>query len=539
MAEINYTPNGHAGYTCEVISADGNSIRITRQELDVDPVIDGGGVLSSNTSLVQRLDAYADNELAYRRARRKDRKAALRASAGLHRKIVLDLADLIDLVGDETTTGWCSGCLDEHEHRWVQRRSLTPDAYLCDGCGAATTPCLWPRCEHFALRKPGAVQLGKYCAEHVHVIPAFEKLDTRLDTLEEYDSWLAFESRHAKRITALTGAVLGGALVVAPLFFAAAPAIGGAIGAWGTGLSGAAASSHGLALLGGGAVATGGLGMVGGTAVVTAAGLGLGGALGASVSTAYVGDDSSFAIEVLERGEGPAVVFSSGFLSEDKAGWGEWETIIRNRYPDSTVYRLRWGAKEQRDLRAWFAREAGAKAAIGGMVKAASRATRLALKRVGLIGGALSVAELAKNPWWVARTRANMTGAVLADLLARTPTTNYVLVGHSLGARVMLSAAEALGSRDSDPQLESVHLLGAAVSAGHDLGNVGDAVSGTVWNYWSRNDGTLRNGYRGAQFGERAAGAVGFTTSHPNIKNRNVSRQVTDHSTFVPNVTLR
>ena len=200
---------------------------------------------------------------------------------------------------------------------------------------------------HFALRKPGAVQLGKYCAEHVHVIPAFEKLDTRLDTLEEYDSWLAFESRHAKRITALTGAVLGGALVVAPLFFAAAPAIGGAIGAWGTGLSGAAASSHGLALLGGGAVATGGLGMVGGTAVVTAAGLGLGGALGASVSTAYVGDDSSFAIEVLERGEGPAVVFSSGFLSEDKAGWGEWETIIRNRYPDSTVYRLRWGAKEQ------------------------------------------------------------------------------------------------------------------------------------------------------------------------------------------------
>jgi pimeloyl-ACP methyl ester carboxylesterase len=132
-----------------------------------------------------------------------------------------------------------------------------------------------------------------------------------------------------------------------------------------------------------------------------------------------------------------------------------------------------------------------------------------------------------------------MTGAVLADLIARTNTTNYVLVGHSLGARVMLSAAQALGSRGSDSQLESVHLLGAAVSAGHDLTNVGNAVSGTVWNYWSSNDGTLGNVYRRAQFGEQAAGAVGFTTTHPNVKNRNVSRQVAGHSEVVPNVTLR
>ena len=468
-------------------------MRITRQELDGDCAVEGDDSLVTNASLVIRLDAYAESELAFRRARQENRKAALRKSADLHRKVVLDLADLIDDVGDETRTGWCSGCLEQHEHRWVQRRSLTPDAYLCDGCGAATTPCLWPRCGHFALRKPGFVQLGKYCAEHQHAIPGFEKLDTKLDALDDYDSWLEFESRHAKKITALTGGVLGGALVVAPLFFAAAPAIGGAIGAW-SGLSGAAATSHGLALLGGGAVASGGLGMAGGAAVITAAGAGLGSALGASVTTAYAGDDPSFAIELVEAGDGPPVVFSNGFLSEHNSGWGEWEPIIRNRYPDSPVYRLHWGAKEKRDLAALLGREVGGKAAIGGLVRTASSATRLALRRVGLIGGALTIAELAKNPWWVARTRANMTGAVLADLITRTNTTNYVLVGHSLGARVMFSAAQALGSRNSDPQLESVHLLGAAVSAGHDLTNVGNAVSDTVWNYWSRNDATSGQG---------------------------------------------
>jgi pimeloyl-ACP methyl ester carboxylesterase len=537
MADVTYTPIGHAGFTCEVTSEGGSAIRIVRHDLDSDPVVDGDSALSQNRSLVRRLVAYADSELACRRARQTGRKAALRKAADLHLKVVVDLADLIDLVGDEATTAWCSGCLEKHSHRWVQRRSLTPDAYLCDGCGAATTPCLWPGCKHFALRKPGAIQLGKYCAEHQHLIPGFEKLNARLSSLDEYDSWLDFESRHAKKITALTGGVVGGALVVAPLFFAAAPAIGGAIGAWG-GLSGAAASSHGLALLGGGAVASGGLGMVGGAAVVTAAGASLGGALGASVTTAYAGDDPSFRIELVEAGHGPPVIFSNGFLSEDKSGWGEWEPIIRTRYPDSPVYRLHWGAKEKRDLRELFGREIGGKFALRALVKAASTATQLALKRVGLIGGALSIAELAKNPWWVARTRANMTGAVLADLIARTDTTNYVLVGHSLGARVMMAAAEALGSRDSRPQLESVHFLGAAVSADHNLSNVGNAVTDKVWNYSSRNDAILGKLYRGAQFGQRAAGAVGFTTSHPNVKNRNVSQKVAGHSKVVPNVTL-
>ncbi|MNY17433.1 hypothetical protein D3C86_1507520 [compost metagenome] len=66
--------------------------------------------------------------------------------------------------------------------------------------------------------------------------------------------------------------------------FACAPAIGAAVSAAGFGvaggtLSGAAASSAGLAALGGGSIASGGLGMAGGTAVVT----GVGGATGALV----------------------------------------------------------------------------------------------------------------------------------------------------------------------------------------------------------------------------------------------------------------
>ena len=71
--------------------------------------------------------------------------------------------------------------------------------------------------------------------------------------------------------------VAGGAAVGVLTGGLAAPLIGGAVGG-ALGLSGAAATSAGLALLGGGSVAAGGLGMAGGTAIIAGtAGVGVAG----------------------------------------------------------------------------------------------------------------------------------------------------------------------------------------------------------------------------------------------------------------------
>ena len=56
----------------------------------------------------------------------------------------------------------------------------------------------------------------------------------------------------------------------------AAPAIGAALGSSVLGLSGAAATSAGLATIGGGSLAAGGLGMAGGTAIISAVAGGVG-----------------------------------------------------------------------------------------------------------------------------------------------------------------------------------------------------------------------------------------------------------------------
>lgn len=539
MAQLTYTPSGTRGYICDVVSADGLQLQLEIDEPDAAPVVTGDSLLTNNQSIVSELAAFAANEHSARRARNAARKKFFRKNAQQHRDVVVFIVDLVDDMGTRSKEGYCSACLACTQHLRVERKTLQPTAYLCGGCGAATTTCRAPGCKHFASRSaPRALGIGNYCAEHVHAIPGFTKLDTQLSSLEDYESWISFDRRNAKRITTLTGTALAGGLIVAPVFFIAAPAIGGAIGAY-TGLSGAAATSHGLALLGGGSLAAGGLGMAGGTAVITAAGAGLGGALGASVSASYVADDSSFGIELVEAGTGAPVVFSSGFLTEDESGWGRWQGLIRTRYPDRPVYRLTWGAKEIKQLLRWLRRSAASPTTFTKLANTAARATSKASVKLGPVAGVLTAADLAKNPWWVARARAAMTGAVLADLITRTDGDSYVLVGHSLGARVMLEATQALATRDSAPQLESVHLLGAAVGATTDVHGLDKAVSDTMWNYWSGNDAVLRRVYRLAQGGQSAAGAVGFRSTSPTVKNRNVTRAVQSHSDYVERIQLK
>lgn len=377
-----------------------------------------------------------------------------------------------------------------------------------------------------------------YCAEHRHDVPGFGKLEDRFESVEDYAGWMKFDKRDAVKVTKVSVAVLGGAVLLGPMALVAAPAIGGSLGVL-TGLSGAAATSHGLALLGGGALAAGGFGMAGGVAVVTAAGTALGGALGASVTTAYVSSDESFRIEKLRDGCGPAVLLASGFLTEKDDGWGPWRTMTDRRFPASPVYRVHWGAKELRSLGILVANGGGGGVALKLLIDLAKGAKKGPVPKFGPLGAALAAHQLATNPWTVAKRRAEMTGAVLADVIARIEEQKFVLMGHSLGARVILTAAQALGTVSGTPRIEDMHLLGAAVTAKCDLRALDAAVAGHVWNYWSSNDMVLRRIYRVAEAGHTAAGAVGFHSTFPKIMDRNVSQRVHGHSDYFHKVTLQ
>lgn len=444
-----------------------------------------------------------------------------------------------DLSDEHTDPRWCSSCIEQQTHRQANRPLVHLPAYVCDGCGTPTISCAIPGCKHMAVRGSRAVKLPQYCAEHRHEIPGFEKANQKMGDLTDYETFLEYEAVNARRASRTVGAAVAALPFVAGLAFMAAPAIGGAIGTLAGGYSGAAATSYGLATLGGGSLAAGGLGVAGGTMVVTITGGAVGSALGASVANAYLREDKSFHIEFLQGGDGTPVIISSGFLNEGSKGWGNWKRIITERYPDSPVYRVHWGAKELKDLHALGGRGVTGTSAVRSLGLKAMRATASSFRRLVPLGGAIAAADLAKNPWHVAKNRATKTGVILADLLARTGTDHYVLVGHSLGARLMVAGAETLGSNPDAPRLESVHLLGAAIGADGDWAKLVQGVDDKVYNYYSANDSTLKGHYRAAQFGQRAAGVDGLLPEIDGIVNVDVTDSVPDHNSYLDSVKLR
>ncbi len=361
----------------------------------------------------------------------------------------------------------------------------------------------------------------------------------RLEDLTEYKALLEYARPNLARTTKLGASALAVAGVGTGVGLLAAPLIGGVIGTMLGGYSGAAATSYGLALLGGGSIAAGGFGMAGGTAVVAAVGTSLGGVLGMSLTNAYVREDKSFSVEKLRDGHAVPVVVCSGFLSEGMSGWGDWERPVTQRYPDSPVYRVHWGAQDLAALSAALGEGAG-KFTVGQFVKkGALRAGKQAAKKASPLTGALIAIDLVKNPWFRARQRANKTGVVVADLIARTRMDEVVLIGHSLGARAMICAAEALGTKASAPDVREMHVLGSAVGAKGPWGLLAKSVDGKVYNYHSRNDKVLRFFYSAAQAGQPAAGYAGMTSKRREVCNVDVSSQVRKHSDYCKRLDLR
>lgn len=538
MATIDYLPRGR-GFEARLVvgslelGASGTGLH------DEHPVVSGSPELTGNVSLVTLLLGYVANELAYRRSRSPEKRESHRKAADVALKDALALADLVARLDEQTVLAWCSGCFSKAPRQHVRGADRPKRRYLCGECGTPTVQCAVPGCSHHGVIGPRSRVTMSYCAEHRHEIPGFDKLDAKIPTLGEYRGFLKHEVRNASRITKVAGGTIGAAAVVAPMALLAAPVVGAALGSslLGGSLTGAAATSHGLAMLGGGAVASGGLGMAGGTAVVTATGTALGGALGATTVSAYTGADRSFDIELARPGVGTPLVFATGFLTEGRTGWDEWQRLIDTRYPDAPVYQVHWGAKELKDL-THLLRSNGGNAAVRHLLVQGARRGN---KTFGLpgIGWALGAHGVATNPWTVAKTRAGMTGVALAELIARTTEAPYILLGHSLGARVMVTAAQTLATKPGPPRIETMHLLGAAVGRKGDWRSLETAVTGNVWNYWSANDNTLRWLYKLAEMGETAAGQTGFNSKFLRIKDRNVTRSVEGHSMYVPTVTLK
>jgi hypothetical protein len=538
---VTISPQTEEGqFTCEIWSPKGLFVRVTGTAGDPSPDVSGDEALTRNTSLVQGLWSAASDFLQSTALKEDspDLAAEILADARNSAEAAAELAELAERLGEQTTEGWCSNCVTLTSHHQVKDTGLGRDIFLCDSCGAAVMHCAAPNCTSMAVKVTGLRGIAPYCAEHRHDIASFERSRETIADLADWKALVNYEKPDLAKATtratvglAAVGAAAGGAWL-------AAPAIGGIIGTQFMALTGAAATNGGLAFLGGGAVAAGGLGMAGGTyAVATAGGL-LGGIYGDRILGSYIGEDPSFKVEKLRDGSGTPVVIARGFLNENQPEWFKAVRAVQKRYPESPVYLLHWGSKEFKHLANALGVQAAGQAGKKFIAGTVARASKKMAKKVGPVAPALAVGDLLKNPWHTAVHRANRTGTALAALLGRTEQDEFILVGHSLGGRVMATAASAMAGFGAAPKIRDIHLVGAAISVGREWRPLSEAVTGTVHNYCSQNDPILRRLYRTAQLGQHAVGEVGFNTSFPNIVDHDVSTQVSDHSRYYDAIDL-
>lgn len=473
-AAISFNSEDDGSFSCELRSNLGRVVRVARHGDVQSPEVEGDAELTGSPAIVDALwlaavgqkesddveaqlpsvvaavqeDFNFNNEFispddqrdftakAVKRAVRTQEGEVqeLREQASASAKLATTLAELMDTLSGAIEEGWCSRCLTKSAHKKSKSKSL----YVCGNCGSATTHCTVPQCDNFAAAGLGLVSMPAVCAEHLHQVPDFERLEHRIDDLTQWRELREFKATNVARVAKLSAAGVATLALGATGGWLAAPMVGSAYGTTILGLSGAAAHNAGMAALGFGSLASGGLGMAGGSMVVAAAGGLLGSAYGVKALNAYIGEDSSFDIQCVRKGKGTPVLIARGFTTEKKLDWRTEVKSVEAVYPDSPIYLVTWGSKEMRELAGFLSPGAGLAggAVLKGMVKHAGK--KLA-KKANPAGLALGTLDLVKNPWTTAVNRANKTALALAAIVQRSDLESVVLVGHSLGGRVMLN----------------------------------------------------------------------------------------------------
>lgn len=379
------------------------------------------------------------------------------------------------------------------------------------------------------------------CGEHDGTVPSFEALSMRLDDLADFPLLLKRKRRNRAKLGKMVAVVGGAGIVALPVAFIAAPGIAAWLG--GAGYLGAAGTGTAISSLSGAALTSASLAAVGGTVaagitVVSAVGSALIGVGGGLVFNAYADEVKGFDIRRCRDGTGPALVMIDGFL-ESKADASEaWLEGVGGEFP-GPHYHLQWEPKRLRQIGGAFSKASVADGFAKVALKLATRGTKKAAR--GAAGGVVSAPDLMKlaaNPWHVAQFKAGMAGVMLATLLARTNhPEGFVLIGHSLGARVIRYALEALAAGEGPPIVHAVHLLGGAV--GNDAEGwtkAKAAVSGEIVNYHSDHDLVLSALYRAANLFTSVPIGSGPIDGVVGVRNVDVSEVVGGHAKYLPNL---
>lgn len=217
----------------------------------------------------------------------------------------------------------------------------------------------------------------------------------------------------------------------------------------------------------------------------------------------------------LREGEEPAIILANGFLSQSEKDYDDWLDGVAQRFPHNKIYGVGWASQRKSYL-------------LTDLLRSVSPGN---LRRPQL-GRTLAASG---ERWERALLSANWSGLLLANAIARCDSdARYILMGHSLGARLMFHALTWLAA-DDRPRIQDVYLLGGAVGAADPLWPRAVAgLEGTLYNLLSQHDKVLSKLYKACSSDGAAIGVQKI--EHPRVVNFDASRLVKKHTGYKPHL---
>ena len=255
----------------------------------------------------------------------------------------------------------------------------------------------------------------------------------------------------------------------------------------------------------------------------------------------------SFEIKKIKSGKGVKIIFINGFLTSKLDNIDDWKKQLEKIYPNNSWYYLSWGSETLYDLgmsivdlqtnsviiQTIMEPSKSKKIDKNTILKLTKIFAKQGAKKLFVFNKLLTVYNATNHPWFAASIKAEQTGILLSNILARTKD-KYILCGHSLGAKVIYHALESLATKD-EKIIDTVHLLGGAVGSDKESWKkVKNAVREKIYNYKSDNDYILASLYKlGTFFTSNPIGRNSIDIR--GIKNIDVSYIVNGHGKYKEN----
>lgn len=250
----------------------------------------------------------------------------------------------------------------------------------------------------------------------------------------------------------------------------------------------------------------------------------------------FLDSSEKFKITKHRDGKYPAIITISGFLTEDLDNRYKWQESILNAYPDREWFHLEWNTQKN----PWEKREMTNKP-----IPYNPRLGKLKINWFKLGAGALlyyniytRVPYFLVNNWWHLTVRnSKYTGKLLAKTIIACDHKEFILIGHSLGARVIFNCLEHIKNSNKETNITEVHLLGGAVNSRLKKWNkTTGKVKNKIYNYYSKNDLILKRLYSLIMIDRFPIGLKAINL--PYFENIDSTADISGHTEYIQNFHL-